>query len=156
MSSVGDYQSAVQLAVGANLAFFTFPELRQPSLPRLELELNKWAALVRAVPASEARHDTVRAGALKVSNIRRGIERRLVGVRARCLVIAATYSALLLWMCHSASRPTDGLLLEVASAFGALPAIIVAYLNLTTSRRIATAGVTRQRLEGEITWRPPQ
>jgi hypothetical protein len=29
VSNVGDYQSAIQLVVGANLAFFTFPELRQ-------------------------------------------------------------------------------------------------------------------------------
>ena len=41
MSNVGDYQSAIQLVVGADLAFFTFPELRQPSVPRLEIEMTR-------------------------------------------------------------------------------------------------------------------
>jgi len=73
VSSVGDYQSAVQLVVGANLAFFTFPELRQPSLSRLELELGHWAIFLQSVPANEPEHDIVRAGELEVRNIRRAV-----------------------------------------------------------------------------------
>ena len=150
MSTVGDYQSAIQLVVGANLAFFTFPELREPSLPRLEVELSKWSALLRSVPASEPRHDLVRAGELKVRDIRRGIERKLAGVRVLCLAIAASYAALLLWMCHAATHPTDGVVLEIASVLGALPAAVVAFLNLPVSRSIVVAGARRQRLEAEV------
>ncbi|HTW71295.1 MAG TPA: hypothetical protein VME47_15515 [Acetobacteraceae bacterium] len=150
MSNVGDYQSAVQLVVGANLAFFTFPELRQPSLPRLELELGHWAKFLQTVPAIEPDHDTVRAGELEVRNIRRAVENRLAGVRSLCLAIAATYALLLLWMCHAASRPTDGLLLEAASILGALPAVVVAYLNSSVSRSVVTARFNRQRLEAAL------
>lgn len=112
MSTVGDYESVIQLVVGANLAFFTFPELRQPSLPRLELELDHWAKFLRTVPPGEPDHDIVRAGELEVRGIRRTVEGRLAGVRILCLAIAAAYAALLLWMCHAASKPTDGLSLK--------------------------------------------
>jgi hypothetical protein len=155
VSTVGDYQSAVQLVVGANLAFFTFPELRQPSLPQLVRELSKWSVLLRSVPASEPQHDLVRAGELKVRAIRRNVEQKLHGVRILCLVIGASYAALLLWMCHAAGHPTDGTFLEIACVLGALPAAIVAFLNLSVSRSILAASDSRQRLEGAIISRRP-
>lgn len=155
MSAVGDYQSAVQLVVGANLAFFTFPELRQPSLPRLEVELGKWSALLLSVPASDPQHDLVRAGELEVRGIRRGVEHKLGGVRVLCLIIAASYAVLLLWMCHAANHHTDGVMLEIASVLGALPAAIVAFLNLSVSRSIVAVGASRQRLEADVTPREP-
>jgi hypothetical protein len=141
--------------VGANLAFFTFPERRQPSLPRLELELRKWSVLLRSVPASEPQHDLVRAGELKVRTIRRSVEQKLRGVRVLCLVIAASYAVVLLWMCHAAGRPTDGIILEIAFVLGALPAAIVAFLNSSVSRSILAAGDSRQRLEAAVISRRP-
>jgi hypothetical protein len=155
VSTVGDYQSAVQLVVGANLAFFTFPELRQPSLPRLERELSKWTVLLRSVPPSEPQHDLVRAGELKVRAIRQSVEQKLHGVRVFCLVIAASYAALLLWMCHAAGHATDGIILEIAFVFGALPAAIVAFLNLSVSRSILAPSDSRQRLEAAVISRSP-
>lgn len=150
MSNVGDYQSMVQLVVGANLAFFTFPELRQPSLPRLEVELKRWISLLETVPASELMYDAILARALGVRDIRRAIERRLGSVRVLCLGLASVYSLLLLWMCHYASQPTSGAILEVASLCGAVPAAAVAYLNVSTSQRLATASIMRRRFEREF------
>ncbi len=156
VSSVGDYQSAIQLVVRANLAFFTFPELRQPSLPRLEVEMQRWAALLQAVPPSDPVYDTVLAGALRVRQIRQVMEERLAWVRTFCLTTAAIYALLLLWTCHAANRSTDGLILEFVSGLGAFPAAVVAYLNISASRRLVEAGASRRRFEREFRQGTPE
>jgi hypothetical protein len=145
VSNVGDYQSAIQLVVGANLAFFTFPELRQPNLPKLEVEMKRWASLLQAVPASDPTYSLILAGALQVGGIRQSLETNLGGLRVFCLGISALYAGLLLWTCHAASQPTDGWFLETASVLGVLPAGIVGYLNLSASRKLREAGVERMR-----------
>lgn len=147
MSNVGDYQSAIQLVVGANLAFFTFPELRQPSMPKLETEMTRWGALLQAVPASDPIHDMVMAGALQIRAIRQNIEMNLAKVRGFCLAVSTLYAGLLLWTCHAAGQPIDGWLLETAYILGIVPAVIVGYLNLSAAHKLGGAGMQRRRFE---------
>ena len=150
MSNIGDYQSAIQLVVGANLAFFTFPELRQPSLPTLEAEITRWASLLQAVPASDPARDIMLVGALQVRGIRQSIEVTLGGVRALCLGLSTLYAGLLLWTCQAAGQPTSGWFLEAASVVGISPAAIVGYLNLSASRKLRRAAIERRRFEREF------
>ena len=79
-----------------------------------------------------------------------GAQSRLGKVRLLCLVMAALYAALLLWTCHAAAQRTDGVLLEIASIAGALPALIVAYLNMAASRSMTMARAVRRRFEREF------
>jgi hypothetical protein len=147
---IGDYQSAIQLVVGANLAFFTFPELREPALPRLRSESERWASLVRAAAQDEMLYDVVLEGVAAVHAIKASLDRRLAIIRVLCLVLAILYSVLLLWTCYAASRETDGSLLEIASVFGILPAVALMLANRAVSRGLAKARHRRHRLERRI------
>jgi hypothetical protein len=86
-ASWGSFQSAIQLVVGANLALFALPKLRQPVI---ETETGRWEALLQSVLTVDAdRQTAIRSAHVRFITALYKVEGKIDAVKGFSLATAA-------------------------------------------------------------------
>jgi len=141
-----NYQSAIQLVAGINLALLAFPKLRQPETNH---EADRWGRLLRTVPIDDPDHGRIRYAAVSFQRVCTRVERQQGRAQAACLFATLLAVGTLLWATQYADCPVHKVAAWFVVLLGVAPALYFAAHDAYVARLVFKAAARRQALVSE-------